>query len=186
MAINGDGFFTVKTKFGNAYTRDGSMRFIKEGFLTTTDGGLVMGYEYDKEGRPLNALSPIQVSEPTIPAEATKKLNFQLNLDARSKVKEFNIENPDETSNFSTHASVYDSLGTPRGVTIFFNKLEENTWEYRALVDGKEAEGGEEGKMVEMAQGTLLFDDKGRLEDVEEGYSNFSFTRNKYIQKYSF
>jgi flagellar basal-body rod protein FlgG len=43
VAINGDGFFTVSTPNGTAYTRQGNFRLTADGTLVTTDGFPVMG-----------------------------------------------------------------------------------------------------------------------------------------------
>jgi flagellar basal-body rod protein FlgG len=43
MAIDGDGFFTVSTPNGTAYTRQGNFRLTADGTLVTTDGFPVMG-----------------------------------------------------------------------------------------------------------------------------------------------
>ena len=56
-------------------------------------------------------------------------------------MKQWNIEKPDDTSNFNTSVTVYDNVGTPRIVNVYFNKTANNNWEYHALVDGRDAEG---------------------------------------------
>jgi len=43
VAIDGDGFFTVATPGGTAYTRQGNFRLTADGTLVTTDGYPVMG-----------------------------------------------------------------------------------------------------------------------------------------------
>jgi flagellar basal-body rod protein FlgF len=43
VAIDGDGFFTVSTPDGTAYTRQGNFRLTADGTLVTTDGFPVMG-----------------------------------------------------------------------------------------------------------------------------------------------
>jgi flagellar basal-body rod protein FlgG len=43
LAIDGDGFFTVSTPQGPAYTRQGNFRLTAEGTLVTSDGFPVMG-----------------------------------------------------------------------------------------------------------------------------------------------
>ena len=43
MAIEGDGFFTIQTRQGNAYTRNGSFMLNKNNELVTATGDFVMG-----------------------------------------------------------------------------------------------------------------------------------------------
>lgn len=45
LAIDGDGFFTVSTPDGTAYTRQGNFRLAADGTLVTSDGYPVMGQE---------------------------------------------------------------------------------------------------------------------------------------------
>ncbi len=45
LAIDGDGFFTVSTPEGKAYTRQGNFRLAADGTLVTSDGHPVLGQE---------------------------------------------------------------------------------------------------------------------------------------------
>jgi flagellar basal-body rod protein FlgG len=62
LALDGKGFFTVSTPWGERYTRNGSFQLGKEGFLETKEGYKVLGeqgaiqikannFNVDKEGR---------------------------------------------------------------------------------------------------------------------------------------
>jgi flagellar basal-body rod protein FlgG len=62
IALDGGGFFTVQTPWGERYTRNGSFHLGKEGFLETKEGYPVLGesgpirikannFQVDKEGR---------------------------------------------------------------------------------------------------------------------------------------
>jgi flagellar basal-body rod protein FlgG len=62
LALDGTGFFTVATPWGERYTRNGSFQLGKEGFLETKEGYPVLGengpvrvkannFQVDKEGR---------------------------------------------------------------------------------------------------------------------------------------
>lgn len=177
LAINGDGFFRVEAPFGPGFTRDGSMHFNKEGELVNSDEYKVLGFTVDPEGRVTNKLSPIKLGNTTIPAKATEDVGVNMNLDSRAEVKQFDITNPDKTSNFSHSTTVYDNVGTARLVTIYYNKQADNNWTYRALVDGADAQGGEQGKFVEMASGTLRFNPKGQLQEEVEGSNSFNFNK---------
>lgn len=50
MAIDGNGYFIVKTNGETSYTRSGSFSFDKQGNLVTSDGGQVQGWLADSEG----------------------------------------------------------------------------------------------------------------------------------------
>jgi flagellar hook protein FlgE len=177
LAINGDGFFRVEAPFGPGFTRDGSLHFNKEGELVNSDGFKVIGFQADEAGEITTKEGPIKLGNTTIPAQATEKLNLTMNLDSRAEVKEFNIEDPDATSNFSNSVTVFDNVGTARLVTMYYNKAADNTWTYRALVDGADAEGGEPGKFTQMAEGTVSFNNKGQLQEESEGSNSFNFNK---------
>lgn len=176
LAIHGDGFFTVKAKFGKGFTRDGSLHFNKKGELVNSDNYNVMGFPSDGNGKFINKLEPIKMSGSTIPAVNTSKVTFDMNLDSRAKIQEFDINDPDETSSFANSVTVYDNVGTARLLTVYYNKIGANQWQYHVTVDGSDAVDGEKGKMVEMATGKLIFSDEGQLaeEVVDENSFNFN------------
>ena len=177
LAINGDGLFQVNAPFGKGYTRDGSLHFNKEGELVNSDEYQVVGYQANEQGKVTNKLGPIKLGGTTIPAKATSEVAVNMNLDSRAEVQEFNIEDPENTSAFSHSMTVYDNVGTARLVTLYYNKTGNNTWDYHAVVDGKDAEGGEEGTFVEMANGTLVFNEQGKLQEEQPGASAFNFNK---------
>lgn len=177
LAINGDGFFLVEAPFGNGYTRDGSMHFNKEGELVNSDGYQVMGFQSNDTGEITNKMGPIKLGNTTIPASATKEVNINMNLDSRADVIEFNPADPENTANFSNSITVYDNVGTARLATVYYNKNADNNWTYRVMVDGKDADGGVEGQMTQMATGTLVFNNQGKLQEEVEGQNSFNFNK---------
>ena len=175
MAISGDGFFVIDSNTGRAYSRDGSFSFNKHGELVNGDGYKVLGFSY-VDGKPANKLEAIKLDATTIPAKATERAGIMMNLDSRSApAKSFDIKNPDETSTFANSLVVFDNVGTERLVNMYFNKTDNNKWEYHVLVDGKDADGGKPGEMVEMANGNVIFNDKGVLQEESEGKNSFNF-----------
>jgi len=177
LAINGNGFFMVEAPFGRGYTRDGSFNFNKEGTLITGDSHPVLGFRADEKGTITNKIEPIKLGNITIPAKATQDAVISMNLDTRENVQQFDITNPDKTANYSNTLTVYDNVGTPRLVTMYYNKADNNVWEYHAVVDGRDAQGGKEGQLVEMATGKLVFNDKGVLQEETEGKNAFNFNK---------
>ena len=175
LAINGGGFFTVDIPFGRGYSRDGSFHFDKNGILVNGDGNNIMGFYANEKGEIVNKLQPIQVKPGTIPAQATTLVDINMNLDVRAPVKEFDINDPDNTSNYSSSLTVHDNIGTPRLVTMYYNKLENGKWEYHAVVEGKDAADGEVGKLYEMASGKMSFNKDGILEEEIEDKNSFNF-----------
>ncbi|MEH0860539.1 MULTISPECIES: flagellar hook protein FlgE [Halobacteriovorax] len=187
LAIQGDGFFKVKAPFGNGFTRDGSMHFNKDGELVNSDGYKVLGFKSNEDGVLTNKEGEIKLGNTTIPAQATEKVKLSMNLDSRASVKEFDPNNPEETSNFSSSITVYDNVGTARLVTAYYNKTADNNWTYRIMADGADAQGGVAGTMVQMAEGQLVFNDKGQLQEEIETSNSFNFNKGaRQDQKISF
>lgn len=175
LAISGDGFFVIDSNIGRAYSRDGSFYFSKDGQLVNSDGNKVLGFSY-VDGKPTNKLEAIELGATTIAAKATERVGVLMNLDSRETPnKKFDIKDPDNTSNFQNSIVVYDNVGTERLVNLYFNKTDNNKWEYHVLVDGKDADGGKPGEMIEMADGKITFNDKGILQEETEGSNSFNF-----------
>lgn len=178
LAISGDGYFTLRGSDGESYTRDGSFIFDRDGYLTTSDGQRVQGYQVDDKGNIINKIGDIKFPRALVPAKATSVIKLDLNLDSRiglDKIKTFDIKDPYNTSDYSTGVEMYDSQGNKHLVTLFFNKTGDRAWTYRGLVDGNEVVGGKPGEMAEVVAGNLTFTVDGRLDTEVQTKSAFNF-----------
>ena len=154
LGIQGDGFFMVKNAAsdvqesgGNFYTRQGSFRFDKDGFVIDSNGGKVQGYMADNRGKLETKLGDVQIVQSSLPPVQTSKITVAANLDIREKaiLQEFDLKQPKETSNFSSTFTIYDSWGNGHSSTVYFSKEpgnETNAWKWNAVVDGREIDGG--------------------------------------------
>lgn len=187
LAITGNGFFLVDGVEGRSYTRDGSFHFDKEGKLVNGGGERVVGFQADDEGNMTSKLGPLSIDRSIIDAKGTSKVDLFANLDSRADTEmKFDPKNPDKTAHFATGVTVYDTNGAPRAVTVYFNKVDEHNWEYRAMAKGEDVEGGKKGEMIQQASGKLTFTDEGRLKE-QSGDSAFSFNKgSKADQKVEF
>lgn len=187
LALDGGGFFAVDTPHGRTFTRDGSFKFERSGSLVSSDGFNVLGYLADANGNITNKVGNISIGSTTVPAKASSKVEMMVNLDSRESIKNFDIKDPYKTSNFTSSVMAFDNTGAQRVIQLFFNKAADNQWNYHALVDGADAEGGKNGEFVEMADGKLQFNDAGQLQSVNEGKNSFDFNKGaKKGQKISF
>jgi flagellar hook protein FlgE len=188
LAITGNGFFTVEGQDGRSYSRDGAFHFDKEGRLVNGDGDRVMGFLADENGKITTKLGPMAIDRAVLDAKGTDSVKINANLDSRSDTSvKFDANKPESTSHFATGLTVYDTNGAPRGVTVYFNKTEGNSWEWRAMARGEDVEGGKAGSMVVQASGSLQFDDKGRLLEQKTDKSSFNFNKgSKGDQKIDF
>lgn len=177
LAMNGNGFFTLDTPKGKGFTRDGSFHFDKEGHLISGDGYPVMGFQAGEDGKITQKQGKIKLGNTTIPAQATKKVSLSMNVDSRAEVQQFDIANPEKTSDFNTSMTVFDSVGTQRLITVYYNKAADGQWNYHATVPGEDAQGGQPGTLSEMATGTLQFDPKGKLQTETSTLNAFNFNK---------
>lgn len=167
VALEGQGFFMVKRGQQYLYTRAGNFHFDKDGYLVTPNGLRVQGFQLDQTGAIAGAPTDIQVSNLPLPPKATTEVVIHCNLDAMATANpggaSFDINNPVNTSNFSTSVTVYDSLGNAHSVTVYFRKVADLTWEYHVVVSASDSASGVD---YEATAGTLVFDEQGRLSSV--------------------
>ena len=163
LAIDGNGLFAVDTPFGQAYTRDGSFHFDKEGRLVTSDGHKVLGFNGDV-GREANVVAPLQLAKGDMGAAATSNVSLTMNLDAREDIKVFDPQNPRETSSFERSITVLDAKGEQKSMDLFFTKTANGTWSYNAIAKGSDLEPAVEGNVL-LGTGTVTFDEKGVMQN---------------------
>jgi flagellar hook protein FlgE len=158
VAIQGQGFFIVRSDNGTAYTRAGNFTLNAEGQLVTPDGLRVQGYttvdpltgSVVTTGAPTDITVPPGVLRAPI---ATTNMRVLMNLDANAPVT--------GAVNYSTSVKVYDALGSPHTVSVEFEKTGAGQWTYTASVPQGDVN-GQPGKFV-MGTGVLTFDGTGTL-----------------------
>jgi flagellar hook protein FlgE len=124
VAINGGGFFQLTQTDGSmAYTRDGSFKLDKDGYLVTNTGGNLMGYPTDKLGNPTSAsIQTLQLpTNAPIAASATTTIAAEFNLDARAGEAALQTP-PTPRSTYGTSLTLFDSQGTTVPVSLYFEK----------------------------------------------------------------
>jgi flagellar hook protein FlgE len=188
VAIQGDGFFLVKTPTGAIdYTRAGNFQLDSLGNLTTATGDNVQGWTLS--GGVLNTNAP--VTNITLPASslaapvATSSFSLAMNLNAAAVVG-----SADAT--FSTSIQVYDSLGNARAVTATFTKdpAVASQWDYSVSVPDADVANPPATPLT----GSVTFDSNGNLvtpaatdppaqlqvQGLADGASDLSLTWNLY------
>lgn len=176
LAISGDGYFVLRGTDGESFTRDGSFHFDKNGYLVSNDDQRVQGFQTDKDGTVINKVADIKFPRALIPAQPTKKIKLELNLDSRIQdFKIFDPLKPYKTSDYTTGIEMYDSQGNKHLITMFINKTADRTWEYRGMVDGKEVTSGLEGQLAEVVKGQVTFTSDGLLDTETMTNSAFNF-----------
>jgi flagellar hook protein FlgE len=167
VAINGKGFFAVKDPLSseNFYTRAGHFIFDNQGFYVNPQGYRVQGYLYDGEGvNLLETLADIQINQNSmIPPKVTGEVEMVLNLDSSVTQKIWDPNDPASSSHFSTALTLYDSLGQAHQIQVYFTESADQSWDWHALIDGGDTQGGTQGELVEYGSGTIGFDTSGQL-----------------------
>ncbi|SDJ36021.1 flagellar hook protein FlgE [Billgrantia gudaonensis] len=152
LAISGQGFFRFQGEGGEVlYSRNGQLSMTAEGDLINAQGAQIMGYglnaagEVQAGGQP----EPLNVSAEELAASATTDASMTLNLDSREQPGEglsesqvfTDASDPENTQqpidyHYSNNFTVYDSLGNPRNITVYYEKVGANTWNGSVAMDG--------------------------------------------------
>ncbi len=139
LAIQGDGMFALQAPNSSErfYSRAGAFNFDSNNILTNPDGYKVLGYGMTDmiNGISNGVLGPINLGNfKTMAPRATTTVTLTANLDASQAVPSATWTpavagfNPIAASNFSTSATVYDSLGNSKPLTLYFAKSGANAW----------------------------------------------------------
>ncbi len=167
VSITGKGFFAVQDASTNVnyYTRAGHFYLDADGYYVTPDGFRVQGYLYDPTGTNLiESLTDIQLANRNMAApRMTSEASMDLNLDATETALTWNAADPAGTSNYSTALQVYDSLGSSHNIQVYFTKTGAQAWDWHAMIDGSDVQGGTAGTPVLYGSGSLAFNASGQL-----------------------
>lgn len=161
MSISGSGFFRLNDNGSIVYSRAGSFSLDREGFIVNGLGHKLTGYPADEQGRITPISDDLRLDAVDSSPKQTSELNLLLNLDSKALVpEEFDPENA-ETYNYSTSATVYDSLGSSFLSTLYFRKTGDSTWNVHTYIGDEEIgqAGGDE----------LAFGSDGALESINGG-----------------
>lgn len=137
MAVDGDGFFILEDKTGKydaVYTRNGSFKLEKDGFLTDQSNNRLQGYllntELSTETKPVfdTTLSSIDLDSVNKRPRATDEMNFDINLNSQldNSIDKNAVLDTEDSVGFSDNLSklidpdgsvvpVINTAGTPYG-----------------------------------------------------------------------
>ncbi|SCK60333.1 flagellar hook protein FlgE [Variovorax sp. HW608] len=159
--LNGDGFFRLASTSGEVvYSRNGQFTKDKDGYIVNASGLRLTGYGVNASGG-ISGGTPTAIQIPTAPMapNATTSVQAEFNVDSRSTVPTKTPFDPTDsaTYNYSNAIGpVYDSLGNPHDLSVYFVKTGANSWDTYGTIDGTTLNGG-------AALGSLSFDTNGNL-----------------------
>ncbi|MFS8152722.1 flagellar hook protein FlgE [Vreelandella titanicae] len=180
LAISGEGFYRLEQSTGEiGYSRNGQMSLTADGYIVNAQGDRLMGYGLDENvtedtddqlafpfSDVLTGTDPIalQVYPDNMPAKETSEINAVYNFDStvdhtdpdQLESKDIDGDGTDDIDyHFSSTYTVYDSLGTARSITTYFEKTGDGAWNATAYMDGDAALG--------TSTFNLTFDASGRI-----------------------
>ncbi|MEN9825692.1 MAG: hypothetical protein RI953_1437 [Pseudomonadota bacterium] len=178
MAIQGEGFFVMRTGTNDGdsgsmtYTRQGTFRFDRDGYITDVHGQKLQGFLAAQDGKLETRMQDLMITTTSITPVPSSKVTMNVNLDLREPVlvEPFDPRRANETSNYASTVTIYDNFGQSHQATVYFSKDKEgdNSWTWHACVDGAEIKGAtpydELGKPLphEIGSGKLKFDENGK------------------------
>lgn len=171
LALSGDGFFIVDDpNLGGdpMYTRAGQFIMDEDGYMTDLSGNRVQGFLPDGGGNIGANLDDLLLNTASLAPTATTELSVDANLDAETAVSGvgFDIDNPIDTSDFSSIVTVYDSLGQPHDLELFFSKTQDAptpAWEVNVAVASDDVAPAGPGTRTLLDTATLDFNADGTL-----------------------
>jgi flagellar hook protein FlgE len=139
LAISGGGFFRLSNNGTISYSRNGQFNIDNGGYIVNSDGLQVTGYPVDAAGNVIpSSPQPLRLSSADIAPNATTEFDATINLDSRAAgiALPFAANDP-STYTSLTSGTVYDSLGNPHVMTMFFVKTTTpGEWTLRGTLDG--------------------------------------------------
>ncbi|MCE8053020.1 flagellar hook protein FlgE [Halomonas daqingensis] len=175
LAVAGNGFFRFMDTSGEVvYSRNGQLTMKANGDLVNAQGFQIMGYGLNAQGQVQVGGQPVplNVSAEELAASATTRVGTTLNLDARKIAGEdlSTVESSngvDIEYHYSNNFTVYDSLGNPRNITVYYEKADgaTNTWNAKVTMDGYYS-AANDFVMEFNANGTLVTPAAGAMPEI--------------------
>lgn len=164
MAINGQGFFVLNGTDGPVYTRAGEFQVNRDGYVVNSQGQYLQAYTPktpDAAVTEFNVgqMSNLQIPMGDSPPVTTTAVNSEINLVTNAKpplddtgTALLTFDPSDSaTYNYSSSVTVYDSLGAPHSMTMYFVQdidtattpasAKPLTWQVYTAMDGTQSSG---------------------------------------------
>jgi flagellar hook protein FlgE len=155
LSIKNNSFFMMKdpTTGVASFTRAGRFDLDSNGYIINGNQRL-QGFQAVNGTIVAPSTADLQIPSAPMPAKATATSSGSINLDSNATVPTTTFSDADPTSyNFSTNTTVYDSLGNPNKLTLYYVKAATtNTWVVNTEVNG-----------VASGTGTMTFSQGGAL-----------------------
>ena len=171
MGINGSGFFVLNNSGSLSYTRAGTFKVDKEGYVTNTDGtSRLQGYGVDDNGKIQNGvLTDLRIDTSNLAPKATTSVSSTINLNSTADVIDVvaNPFDPSKSASFTKQFStpIFDTQGNQHTMDQYMVKTGANTWSTYTLIDGRNPNGSDP-KVTPAVASVMAFDTSGKLVSV--------------------
>ena len=176
MGIQGSGFFVLSDNGSLSYTRAGTFKSDKDGYVTSSDGtARLQGYGVDANGNIVNGvLTDLRIDTSNLAPKPTGSVTSEINLNSsadaidQTKVPFDPTVSTSYTKKFST--TVYDTQGNAHPMDQYMVKTGGNNWSVYTLIDGRNPDGtlpSGEGATPPVPS-TMAFDSAGALTNVTQ------------------
>ncbi|MGA8137432.1 MAG: flagellar hook protein FlgE [Pseudomonas gingeri] len=177
MGVQGNGFFVLSSNGSLSYTRAGTFKTDKDGYVTNTDGtAKLQGFAADANGNIIpGVLTNLRIDTSNLSPQTTTQIGSTLNLDSTSPV----ISVPFDVTNTATYTkpfstTIYDTQGNSHSLDQYAVKTGANTWNVYSLIDGRNPDGTAPTVTVPPAAPAapdpvpvpVVFDSSGKLQSI--------------------
>ncbi|OLF52603.1 flagellar hook protein FlgE [Pseudomonas chlororaphis] len=176
MGIQGSGFFVLSDNGSLTYTRAGTFKTDKDGYITNSDGtARLQGYAVDGNGKIINGvLTDLRIDTSNLSPKATSAVSSTINLNSTAPVIDQSVTgfafDPTKVETYTKQFStpIYDSQGNEHKLDQYMVKTGANTWKTYTLVDGRNLDGSAPtvGGATDPVASTMNFDSAGKLVSV--------------------
>lgn len=189
LAIQGNGFFVLKSGEKSFYTRAGNFGLDNEGTMVNPANGMrVQGWQtqtidgvdlLNTSGQTEDLVIPVGSK---IEAKATTHVDYACNLDKRlPEIQEGASAADIRSSTWETEFKIYDDFGEEHTLSISFTRVPgtQNQWRASTVIDPQNAEETATRIGLGTTDGvedsfTVFFDNYGKLAAVEDSAGNRS------------
>lgn len=187
VAINGRGFFILNNGGERTYTRAGVFGVDKDGYVVSNTGGRLVGYAANAVGQvDLGNEVDLRIEAFNLQPNKTSRTRVGFNLDAAAAAPDAALyptfdPTDQNTFNFASSVTIYDSEGIPHIATMYFRKDDpdpaietgvNNDWFMWLAIDGALVNGGNPANTTDSpldpngdhSAFLVRFDENGRLD----------------------
>ncbi|CAI8855603.1 MULTISPECIES: flagellar hook protein FlgE [Pseudomonas] len=176
MGIQGNGFFVLSNNGSLTYTRAGTFKTDKDGYVTNSDGtARLQGYGVDSNGKIVNGvLTDLRIDTSNLAPKSTSTVSSTINLNSTAAEIDQSVAtnkfDPSKQETFTKQFStpIFDTQGNQHTMDQYMVKTGANTWDTYTLIDGRNPDGSSPTGTgaVDPIASTMTFDTSGKLVSV--------------------